>query len=111
MKTAKPAKVLRQRPPTKKQAPVGLLVSVRCYPHTVGMGYGARKLDHPATLADIDALQEGGVGEIIDGTLYAHPRPMAGHSYLESRLIAELDGPFQRGRGGRDGCWLSVESR
>ncbi|WP_095961738.1 Uma2 family endonuclease [Corallococcus macrosporus] len=73
------------------------------------MGYGARKLDHPATLADLDALQEGVVGEIIDGTLYAHPRPMAGHSYLESRLIAELDGPFQRGRGGRDGWWLLTE--
>jgi Uma2 family endonuclease len=73
------------------------------------MGYGARKLDHPASLADLNALPEGVVGEIIEGTLYAHPRPMAGHTYVESRLMAELDGPFQLGRGGPGGWWVVVE--
>lgn len=73
------------------------------------MGYGARKMDRPATLADIDALPEGVVGEIIDGTLYTHPRPMAGHGFLETRFSSLLDGPFQEGLGGPGGWWIITE--
>ncbi|HZI09419.1 MAG TPA: DUF3592 domain-containing protein [Myxococcus sp.] len=46
------------------------------------MAYGARKQEGPATLADLEALPEGVVGEIIDGTLYVHPRPRAGHTLI-----------------------------
>jgi Uma2 family endonuclease len=73
------------------------------------MGYGARNLQRPATLADLEELPETLMGEIIDGTLYAHARPRAGHSYMESRLVGELDHPFQRGRGGPGGWWILVE--
>jgi Uma2 family endonuclease len=73
------------------------------------MGYGARNLQRPATLADLEGLPETVVGEIIDGTLYTHPRPMAGHSYVATRLGARLDGPFQDGLGGPGGWWIVIE--
>jgi Uma2 family endonuclease len=73
------------------------------------MGYGARKLQGPATLADLEALPETLVGEIIEGTLYTHARPRPDHADLEGALIEELRGPFQRGRGGPGGWWVVVE--
>jgi Uma2 family endonuclease len=73
------------------------------------MGYGARNLQRPATLADLEGLPETVVGEIIDGTLYTHPRPRAGHSYVASRLMARLDGPFQDAREGPGGWWIVIE--
>lgn len=73
------------------------------------MGYGARKLQGPATLADLEALPETVVGEIIEGTLYTHARPKPGHGLVEGRLFGGLDGPFQRGRGGPGGWWFEVE--
>jgi hypothetical protein len=73
------------------------------------MGYGARKQQGPATLADLEALPETLVGEIIDGTLYTHARPRPDHSDLEGALIEALRGPFQRERGGPGGWWIVVE--
>lgn len=73
------------------------------------MAHGTRKKEGPATLADLDALPEGVVGEIIDGTLYTHARPRAGHGYFGLRLFGELDGPFQLGTNGPGGWWLMVE--
>ncbi|RYZ35983.1 MAG: Uma2 family endonuclease [Myxococcaceae bacterium] len=73
------------------------------------MAYGAKTLEGPATLADIEALPEGVVGEIIDGTLYTHARPRAGHMDLMGALIEGLRGPFQRGQGGPGGWWVLVE--
>nr|AYM52874.1 hypothetical protein [Myxococcaceae bacterium MCy9487] len=73
------------------------------------MAYGAQTLEGPATLADIEALPEGVVGEIIDGTLYTHARPRAGHGYFGVRLFRELDEPFQLGEDGPGGWWLLVE--
>jgi Uma2 family endonuclease len=70
---------------------------------------GARALPHPATLADLEALPETVLGEIIDGTLYTHARPRPGHAYLEGRLFSEVEGPFHRGRGGPGGWWIIVE--
>jgi Uma2 family endonuclease len=69
----------------------------------------ARKLDRPATLADLDALPRTWRGEILDGTLYAFPRPRFPHSNIESSLVADLKSPFQRGRGGPGGWWILVE--
>ncbi|NMO20402.1 Uma2 family endonuclease [Pyxidicoccus fallax] len=69
------------------------------------MAYGARKQEGPATFADLDALPENVVGEIIDGTLYVHPWPGAAHSDLLAELGTELIGPFHKGRGGPGG-WL-----
>ena len=70
---------------------------------------GAHALPHPATLADLEALPETVLGEIIDGTLYTHPRPRPGHADFEGALVSELRGPFQRGRGGPGGWWIILE--
>ena len=63
----------------------------------------------PATLADLEALPETVRGEIIDGVLYTLPRPRAIHSASELRIGADVEGPFQRGRGGPGGWWILVE--
>ena len=49
------------------------------------------------------------VAEIVDGTLYTHPRPAARHVLASSRLGGELSGPFDRGRGGPGGWWILDE--
>lgn len=63
----------------------------------------------PATYADIEALPPHLVGEIIDGELFVSPRPRPRHSRAETNIIADLAGPFDRGRGGPGGWWLLVE--
>lgn len=69
----------------------------------------ARKLGREATLADLEALPPSVRGEIIDGQLYAFPRPRAPHADLESGVVDELRGPFQKGRGGPGGWWILAE--
>jgi Uma2 family endonuclease len=44
--------------------------------------------------------------EIIGGTLYVLPRPSPRHVNASSVLGGELNGPFQRGRGGPGGWWI-----
>ena len=61
-----------------------------------------------ATYADLVALPANMVGEIIHGVLHAHPRPTPRHARASSRLGAELDGPFDRGRGGPGG-WVLLD--
>jgi Uma2 family endonuclease len=51
------------------------------------------------------ALPENIVGEIINGQLYTQPRPSGRHTLAQSGLHGEIDGPFQKGRGG-PGDWL-----
>jgi Uma2 family endonuclease len=63
----------------------------------------------PATYEDLVALPENLVGQIIDGELFAHPRPASPHAVASSALGGELYGPFQRGRGGPGGWWLLDE--
>lgn len=69
----------------------------------------ARPAKKPATYADLEALPPTWRGEIIDGELYAFPRPSAIHSNVESAVSGELHGPFQRSRGGPGGWWILVE--
>lgn len=47
--------------------------------------------------------------EIIDGTLYVLPRPAPRHANATSVLGSELNGAFQRGRGGPGGWWILFE--
>jgi Uma2 family endonuclease len=54
-------------------------------------------------------LPQGLIGEIFDGQLRAQPRPGAAHILASSRLGADLDGPFGRGRGGPGGWWILDE--
>lgn len=62
-----------------------------------------------ATWADLEALPEGVVGELIRGVLYTMPRPRFGHRNAGSVLGAELNGPFQRGRDGGPGGWWILD--
>ncbi len=59
----------------------------------------------PATYADLEAVPEHLVAEIIDGVLETHPRPRPRHAAAAVRLSSELDRPFSRGRGGPGG-WI-----
>jgi Uma2 family endonuclease len=63
----------------------------------------------PATYADIEALPEHLVGEIIDGELIVSPRPRPAHARVEAGISADLVGPFDRGRGGPGGWWILPE--
>lgn len=47
--------------------------------------------------------------EIIRGTLYVSPRPAPRHANATSVLGSELNGSFQRGRGGPGGWWILDE--
>ncbi|MBV9078897.1 MAG: Uma2 family endonuclease [Methylobacteriaceae bacterium] len=69
----------------------------------------AEPATRPATYADLEALPDTVVGEIIDGVLETHPRPAPPHTFAAAGLTGELAGPFQRGRGGPGGWLFSVE--
>jgi Uma2 family endonuclease len=62
-----------------------------------------------ATYDDLFSLPENQVGEIIDGTLYSHPRPAKKHTLASSSLGDDLVSPFQKGRGGPGGWWILDE--
>jgi Uma2 family endonuclease len=66
----------------------------------------AQSQPKPATYADIEALPPHMVGEIVFGVLHVQSRPTPKHGRATGRLNAELDGPFDRGRGGGSGDWL-----
>lgn len=59
----------------------------------------------PATYADLEALPERVVGELIGGGLYASSWLTAPQAVAMSRLGGELMGPFARGREGPGG-WI-----
>jgi Uma2 family endonuclease len=59
--------------------------------------------------ARLEALPENLTGEIINGRLYAQPRPAGPHKGAGSGLSGELYGPFHRGRGGPGGWWILDE--
>ena len=56
-----------------------------------------------ATYQDVLDAPAHLVAEIIDGTLYTHPRPAPRHATASTRLTIEIGGPFDRGRGGPGG--------
>lgn len=49
------------------------------------------------------------VAEVVDGTLYAQPRPALRHAQVSSVLGGELGPPFGRGRGGPGG-WILLDA-
>jgi hypothetical protein len=57
----------------------------------------------------LEALPEGVTREILDGQIYAHPRPTAAHGLAATSLADELVSPFQKGRGGPGGWWIIAE--
>ena len=62
-----------------------------------------------ATYADILALPENVVGEIIQGDLVVSPRPAPPHALASSNIGVDLIPPFGRGRGGPGGWWILDE--
>jgi Uma2 family endonuclease len=66
-----------------------------------------------ATYADLEALPERYVGEIIDGTLHAQARPASPHaraaSQLGARLLVAFDGPLDPAGSAPGGWWLLDE--
>ena len=58
-----------------------------------------------ATYADLLALPENVTGQIVDGDLYAMPRPAPRHVVAEGALHVLLAGPLQFGSGGGPGGW------
>lgn len=59
----------------------------------------------PATYADIEALPDHVIGEIIGGELFVSPRPAPPHTRVASRLGAQLSMLFDQALGGPGG-WL-----
>ena len=62
-----------------------------------------------ATYDDLVNLPEWVVAEIVDGELYASPRPAPRHAVAATVLAASLNPPFQQGRGGPGGWWILIE--
>lgn len=62
-----------------------------------------------ATYEDVLNAPENKVAEILDGELVLSPRPAPRHAVVHSRLLGELAGPFDRGRGGPGGWWILTE--
>ena len=62
-----------------------------------------------ATYQDVLDAPAHRVAEIIDGTLYTHPRPAPPHTLASSALGNDLGNPFQFGRGGPGGWWILDE--
>jgi Uma2 family endonuclease len=63
----------------------------------------------PATYADLERLPANLVGELIDGVLYASPRPRTRHARAAGRAFRDLDGKFDLGDGGPGGWHLLIE--
>ena len=59
--------------------------------------------------AELEALPERLTGEIINGRLYAQPRPASRHVMAGATLGGELYNPYHRGRGGPGGWWILDE--
>lgn len=71
-------------------------------------GHGEVMGRKPATYADLEALPEHVVGELIAGELHVSPRLAAPHTVAASRLGGVLSAPFDEGRGGPGG-WIILD--
>jgi Uma2 family endonuclease len=61
--------------------------------------------DRPATYEDLEKLPPNMVAEIIDGELWASPRPAPRHAVAWARLTGIIEPAFYQGRGGPGG-WI-----
>jgi Uma2 family endonuclease len=61
------------------------------------------------TLADLDALPPGIVGEIIEGVLYTMTKPRARHQRTTRTIGGRVGDPFDHGHGGPGGWWILTE--
>jgi Uma2 family endonuclease len=68
-------------------------------------GPGPRR---PATVADWEAVPAPYTAHLIAGNLEVLPKPMPRHAHAQGQLFGELNGPFNRKRGGPGG-WLFLQ--
>jgi Uma2 family endonuclease len=61
----------------------------------------------PATYADLLALPDNVVGQIVDGELVVSQRPAPPHAVATTFLSGQLSEPYGRGKGGPGG-WLII---
>jgi Uma2 family endonuclease len=73
------------------------------------MSHPGARASRPATYADLEALSDRYVGEILAGDLYASPRPRLRHAMAATRLTFRLGPPFDEGSGGPGGWWILIE--
>ncbi len=66
-------------------------------------------LDRPATYEDLAKVPDIMVAEIIDGELYATPRPAPRHAVAGASLGVLVGGPYGQARGGPGGWWILYE--
>jgi Uma2 family endonuclease len=69
----------------------------------------SKALKKDATYADLCAVPDNFVAEILGGELYASPRPASPHGHAAGALGAKLGGPFQFGENGPGGWWFHPE--
>ncbi len=62
-----------------------------------------------ATYADLEAVPPHLVAELVDGELYASPRPASPHALAHTALLGVIYNPFHLGRGGPGGWLLLTE--
>jgi len=61
------------------------------------------------TLADLDALPPGIVGEIIEGVLYTMTKPRMRHQRTSLVIGSNIGSLFDHGRSGPGGWWIVTE--
>lgn len=66
-------------------------------------------LGRAATYKDLCQVPDHLIAEILEGDLWASPRPGMRHSHAAAMLSAEIMGPFGQGRGGPGGWWILFE--
>ncbi len=62
-----------------------------------------------ATYQDLLQVPDTLVAEIVDGELFASPRPAPRHAWVTTALLGDLEAPFNRGRGGPGGWTILIE--
>lgn len=63
----------------------------------------------PASYADLEALPSNLVGELVEGELFASPRPAVAHTNTSTGITSALRTRFQDGDGGPGGWWILME--
>ena len=77
-----------------------------CYPPDVSQPASVKAR---ATYEDLQRVPDHLVAEILDGDLFATPRPALPHAHTGSVLGVEIGGPFGQSRGGPGGWWILDE--
>jgi Uma2 family endonuclease len=65
--------------------------------------------DRPATYDDLLTVPDIQVAEIVEGELYASPRPAPRHARAGSSLGGVIQPSYDHGRGGPGGWWILYE--